>query len=813
MGIARAAALSLAVVGGLVLGACSEPAGEPTSISLVERFGEARVDNAVEATAPEQTFEWSFTAEALGEDGHGWRVLRDVDGLEVSDDRLLGRSTGSPLIVVTAPDGLDATDQLYSLEIRQKTSQGSKLAVAFFAGDELDEEEVLGLFGDRPIGDLSKDLTPGDEVETYLMTQADSTISPSFSLARMQYIVVSPTDEEGATFEIESMKLVPLKDHLASVPSGFGWHGLGEIYRETIVARAPEAVVWEIDLPSDPSLELNVGTIEDGAVTFRAEVRAGDDVRQVRRTISTAQRWEPLSLDLSDLGGDRIELTLALEAEEEGRLGYWGGPSVRNRAGASTTIEASAARAALGGETRPPQGVIFIIADTLRRDHLPFYGYDRDNAPFLSTLAAEGAVFEDAIAQGTWTKISVPSILTSLYPSTHGLKDMPDRISASITTAAEAFRGAGFTTLATSSIPFSGKLTNLHQGVDVLHERASLVDSSDLLSAKTAKGFVDRLLPWIEKNRDRPFFAFLHVFDPHSPFEPAAPYNSMWMDPDTMAAHRDDMEKVMEEISHPFFKPQALPTQEEIDRTDVDQAAYVEREKVWYDASIRAMDVEIARLVERLGELGLAEDTLIVFLADHGEEFLEHGRHFHGYNAYGEMINIPLVMWWPGVIPAGKRVATTVQAIDVLPTVLDLARIPVPEEAQGQSLLPLVAGDPPEELGWRRRPAFAERAYAPTAFTDDTDPIEAITVVDGEWKLIKNLALPEGRPEYELYDHREDPINTTNLADQHPDVVERLSKLLESWHESAKAAHIAPDAAAEDMSPEELERLRSLGYV
>ena len=809
----RTASLSVGLVLPALLVTCGERTVEPTAVSLVERFGEARVDGAVELVAPERIVEWSFGGGAAGASEHGWRALRDVAGLEVRDGRLVGRSTGFPLLVVPAPDDLDSTDQLYSLEIRLRASAGSKLAVAFVAGEELVVEEVIAAFAELPIGDVSKDLVPGEEIETYLLTPADSSISPSFPLARMQHIVVSPTDAHGAAFAIESMKLVSLKQHLASVPSGVGWQGLGEIYRETIVTRAPEAVVFELDLPRQPTLEVEVGTIEEGPVTFTAEVRAGEAVRSVRRTVSTAQRWEPLALDLGDLAGRRVEIVFSLAADRDGRLGYWGGPTVRNRAGSVVAADPSPARAALGGEPGPPRGVILVLADTLRRDHLPFYGHDRENAPSLSRLAAEGAVFEDAIAQGAWTKVSVTSILTSLYPSTHGVVDMPDRISPSITTAAEAFRGAGYTTFATSSVPFTGKLTNLHQGVDVLHERTSLIDASDLLSAKTARGFVDRLLPWIERNRERPFFAFLHVFDPHSPFEPAAPFNSLWMDPDTMAAHRADMEAVSAVIESPFFKPQALPTQEEIDRTGVDPATYVEREKIWYDASIRAMDVEMGRLMERLEELGLAEDTMIVLMADHGEEFLEHGRHFHGYNVYGEMLNVPLVLWWPGVIPGGTRIETTVQAIDVLPTLLDLARIPAPAEAQGQSLLPLLATERPEELGWRRRPAFAERAHAPAAFADDVDPVEAIAVVDGGWKLIRNLATPGGRSAYELYDHQRDSLNMVDVAAGHPEIVERLAKLLDGWHESAKAAHIAPDAAVEDLSPAELERLRSLGYV
>ena len=203
---------------------------------------------------------------------------------------------------------------------------------------------------------------------------------------------------------------------------------------------------------------------------------------------------------------------------------------MRNAAGTATLAEASPRRRALTEREAPPRGVILILADTLRRDHLEPWGHERPNAPTLVRLASEGALFRDAIAQGPWTKVSVPAILTSLYPATHGLLDMPDRLPASVTTVAEAFRAAGYATFATSSVPFTGKLTNLHQGLEVLHERPSIEDL-DGTSAKTARTFVDRLLLWIEADQDVPFFAFLHVFDPHSPFEPAEPYASMWMDP------------------------------------------------------------------------------------------------------------------------------------------------------------------------------------------------------------------------------------------------------------------------------------------
>lgn len=117
---------------------------------------------------------------------------------------------------------------------------------------------------------------------------------------------------------------------------------------------------------------------------------------------------------------------------------------------------------------------------------------------------------------------------TSLYPTTHGVKDMSDRLPAGVTTLAEVYRSAGYATFATSSLPFTGKLTNLHQGLEVLHEVTSLpkVEHRD---SKTSRTYVDRLLNWIELHKDVPFFALLHIFDPHSLFEPYRPYEGMWM--------------------------------------------------------------------------------------------------------------------------------------------------------------------------------------------------------------------------------------------------------------------------------------------
>jgi arylsulfatase A-like enzyme len=167
---------------------------------------------------------------------------------------------------------------------------------------------------------------------------------------------------------------------------------------------------------------------------------------------------------------------------------------------------------------------------------------------------------------------------------------------------------------------------------------------------------------------------------------------------------------------------------------------------------------------------------------------------------------------WRGVVPEGVVIERTTQSIDLMPTVLDLARLPVPEQAQGTSLLPLLASpDEPSTLGWNERAVFTERKNPPFEATEGTADSFAI-LADG-WKLIWNVVVRDDRPELELFDHRNDPLNRVNLADQHPEVVADLRLQIEEWREMTEAAKVTPDGDGADVSPEELEQLRALGYA
>jgi len=245
-------------------------------------------------------------------------------------------------------------------------------------------------------------------------------------------------------------------------------------------------------------------------------------------------------------------------------------------------------------------------------------------------------------------------------------------------------------------------------------------------------------------------------------------------------------------------------------KAGIDPERFIAYEKDGYDGSIRLMDAELGRLRERLGELGLDRRTLIAFLADHGEEFLEHGRTFHDPRIYGELANVPLFFWWPGGVPAGTRVGETVQLIDVMPTLLELSGLAAPKAIQGASLVSLMRGGGAHP-GWPR-PAITEAFGLPDPSVPTVENSFAVSL-DG-WKLAHNVIRAAGRPEFELYERRKDRLDTTDVAAQHPEIVARLSRELEAWRKMAVSARLKPDSQlASTVSGEELERLRALGYV
>jgi hypothetical protein len=495
---------------------------------------------------------------------------------------------------------------------------------------------------------LTTPLVAGD-VQTYSLRGSGSVVTRG-----RRRLLVRPTDRAGATFEIESVRLVTRREHLGEVTSGLSWQGLAEVYREALVARAPETIRFRVRLPSRPRLELAVGTTEEWPVHFRVSAQNGaDETTLTERTVTVADRWEQLTVDLERFGGREVTLSLGLSADKPGRLGLWGAPVVRN----------VNPRGAGGDKRKPAQGVILVWADALRRDHLDAYGYSRPTAPAVKRLAAEGVLFRDCVSQGAWTKVVGPSLFTSLYPTTHGVANVSDRLPSSATTLAEVFRDAGFATVGLTSISFVG--------------------------------------------------------------------NTLWADPAGREAYEQQRRAVRPHIAHPNMRRFNVPTRDELVQAGVNPEAYAAYERDWYDGAIREMDGEIGRLRERLSDLGLTGRVVLAFMSDHGYEFLEHGRMFVGHSVYGELTNVPLIVWGPGIISAGKVVEPTVQLVDVMPTLVELAGLQPPSGIQGRSLAAAVR-EGPSAGRLDPRPAIAEKTAGGATQGADTRSVALFRAVEAD---------------------------------------------------------------------------------
>jgi arylsulfatase A-like enzyme len=309
------------------------------------------------------------------------------------------------------------------------------------------------------------------------------------------------------------------------------------------------------------------------------------------------------------------------------------------------------------------------------------------------------------------------------------------------------------------------------------------------------------------------------LYDPHEPYKPKAPYDTLWADPAREKQHELETKEVLNAITHPLMKLFKMPSKDEFEKAGIDPKPFIQYNIDLYDGSIRGMDAEIGRLMERLKELDLDKKTMIVFAGDHGEEFLEHGKTSHGQSLYGELTGVSVIFWGPAYLPKNKVITETVETLDLMPTILELCSLRGPKEMQGESLVPLLKNVSDsyaaEASEWRERPAISERAN--TGDEMNAPPplnYEAYSIISGPWKLIHNVLPQQEQPEFELFDRTNDAYDHHNVAANHPEIVQKLSGELHLWKQHVEAAKLKPDSeSTQNMTTEEIERLRALGYI
>ena len=431
---------------------------------------------------------------------------------------------------------------------------------------------------------------------------------------------------------------------------------------------------------------------------------------------------------------------------------------------------------------QPPPPILLVTFDTLRADHCSAYGYGRPTTPTLERLARKGVLFETAYAPMATTTPSHATMLTGLLPREHGLVRNGEALPPGQRILAEVLELAGYRTAAFVSSFALDHRFGLARGFETYDDdfgpamvaRTEPWEGHRVEQAfdRTADKTCRRALDWLGAQGylgppvpgRRPFFLWVHFFDPHDPYTPPE--------------------------AHAALFPPLGPKPSELDR----QIAH-------YDAEIHFADAELGRLLDELDHFGLLAQTMSIVAGDHGEGLMQHGHMGHGLMIYEEAVRVPLVVHWPRALPGPRRVAGPVQLLDITPTVLDLLGKPLDTLGHARSLAPILRGrdspDPAREVFLQRR-----RYETETVGTVHVKG-EKTAVRQGRWKYIE--APEEGT--HELYDLAADPHELLNLYG--PSVVEAslLAGKLQAWRQS-----VAPPPVL-SVSEEDARRLRSLGYV
>ncbi len=407
---------------------------------------------------------------------------------------------------------------------------------------------------------------------------------------------------------------------------------------------------------------------------------------------------------------------------------------------------AIAAAWAIGGRPKRPS-VLLVTIDTLRADHLGSYGYEGASTPVLDALARRGVRFQNALASVPLTGPSHATILTGLYPPVHGVRDnvvfplAPSHQTLATLLKKQGYRTGGFV----SAYPVAGNF-GFSEGFDEFsegfHEAA---DPGAGAAERPANEAVDVALAWLRKESDAPFFAWLHLYDPHTPYKPPPPFDAAFKD-----------------------RP--------------------------YDGEIAFVDVQIGRVMDWLKTSGHEADTVVAMVADHGESLGEHDEGTHAILIYQATQHVPFMVAGPGV-EGNTVVEERVGTVDVLPTIMGLLKLDPPGGLNGRDLSPALRG---HRLS--PQPLYAESLFA--RLNCRWSSLRAL--VEGDWKLIQGA-------EPELYNLAKDPSELSDLTAAEPERTRRMQQALQ-----VAVRSMAPEgdtARANAVSPEQAERLRSLGYT
>lgn len=475
--------------------------------------------------------------------------------------------------------------------------------------------------------------------------------------------------------------------------------------------------------------------------------------------------------------------------------------------------------------TRP--NVLFVLVDTLRSDHLGCYGYKeksgRDTSASVDALAADGVLFENCLSQSSWTRPSVTSILTSTVPPRHRVNHLMAALPSGFNVLPDDMSQLNYKTAMISASPQISNTFGFGLGADCY--RGNFVNvTRDCSSGKLAAlmgrffkfvffkidvpsdFFVEQagsylrkvqknigmdadnvnhaFLEWLDEVGDKRFFAYLHYMEPHTPYDPDPPYDTLYQndyDGDPMTHPPLDANQVM----IPLEEGKALDGDEFHEITAL------------YDGEITQFSHKFGKLIAELKKRGLYDDLLVVFVSDHGEEFYDHKGWEHGHSVYNELIRVPLIIKFPGNAHAGKSIEAYCQTIDIVPFFFDFMGAEQWDQTEGGSLLPLVNGEPlPADVKWRTISCTEYHADIPVR-----------SYIEGNYKLIH---VAREKDVWLLYDMTANPEETRSLTAEKPEIFNRMRRKLKEIYK--RYDKFATEGASADMGSDMKDQLKALGY-
>ncbi|MCB9591465.1 MAG: sulfatase [Sandaracinaceae bacterium] len=436
---------------------------------------------------------------------------------------------------------------------------------------------------------------------------------------------------------------------------------LGGLERRALAFRAPTTLSYYLEVPDGGRLVFGLGAEGTGAMARVFVTPEGGERNEIFHA-RPGPSWSDQALSLGGYSGQVVRLELEVSGDTAGRVA-WSTPSIM--------VEPPEVME----RPEPAQNVVVLLVDTLSAQRLRAYNPSSPvQTPHLDRFAQAGVVFEQAQSAENWTKPSCASVLTGLTPMTHGAKTSEARLPDSAELVSEAFHAEGF---ATGSFIANGYVSDrfgFDQGWDSYNNFIRDGRSTEAEAVFREAG------NFIEQHRDGRFFVYIQTIDPHVPYDPPGSFLGMYDSSDYSG------------------RVQPRQTADLLEQAKRGRITFNEADQVRLEAlhngEISYHDHFFGEFLARLESLGVAEDTLVIVTADHGEEFQEHGSYGHGHSIFQELIGVPLMIRMPGG-PAGRRVAHTVSTMNVAQTALDLAGIQGMARAEGRSLVPDMLGAVP----------------------------------------------------------------------------------------------------------------------